>query len=507
MKQSELSRKVLLKNPESVTRQWLTLNKHIDDPSRVIAQSKSLAAIKDSCSQLEEQKKKLSGNIGRAKRVQEPVDALVVEMRSVAQLLKSKNVALNAAADLLIDTLTSNELANLSSTVAKAPGHFLTPQWLQHIKSTYQNHSEKQHASGCSSTSEDTRLPDDVASRQNLRLMEDISDELWDKYVDTCSTATHYHQRAWQTILHRNFPQKIWVSAVLDGSDRVQGMLCLVEMKSPISGHYLLSMPWLIYGGTLASEPKVWDLLAEYAKKKMLALNCIHIELREINHRDGWQPMSGKVAMIKALPKTVEELNAGLGATLRSQIRRSAEYKPTVEWGGPELVSDFYSVFCEKMRDLGTPVYHRGFFDDITNAFVTSTTVCVVRLGGKPVAAALLVKYRDTIEIPWAAARKKYNTQGVNMFMYHQILEYAVKEGFDFFDFGRSTIDTGTYRFKKQWGAIGYPLNWHRFPAADEDVSNEGKSKKLELAMIVWKRLPVWLTKLIGPPVARHLPW
>ena len=475
MSQSELSRKVLLKNPESVTRQWLTVNKQVEEPSQVIAQSESLVALKDSCKQLEEQKKQLSGEIGRAKRAQEPVDALVSKMRSVAQLLKSKNVALNAAADLLIDTLTDTELPNPTSTVANAPGQFLTPQWKLHNELTDPNHSKQQYASGFSHSSEETQQPDEVASFHDLRLIEDIDEERWDRYVDTCPTATHYHQPAWQALLHRNFPQKIWFSAILDGSGRVQGTLCLVEMKSPISGHYLLSMPWLIYGGTLASERKVWDLLAEYAQKKMLAINCSHIELREINHRDGWQPIPGKVAMIKALPNTVEELNAGLGATLRSQIRRSAEYKPSVEWGGAELVSDFYSVFCEKMRDLGTPVYHHGFFDDIANTFAASTTVCIVRLGGNPVAVAFLVKYRDTIEIPWAAARKKYNTQGVNMFMYHQILEYAVKKGFDYFDFGRSTIDAGTCRFKKQWGAIAYPLNWHRFPAADEDVNNEGK--------------------------------
>ena len=144
MSQSELSRKVLLKNQESVTRQWLTVNKQVEEPSQVIAQSESLVALKDSCKQLEEQKKQLSGEIGRAKRAQEPVDALVSKMRSVAQLLKSKNVALNAAADLLIDTLTDTELPNPTSTVANAPGQFLTPQWKLHNELTDPNHSKQQ---------------------------------------------------------------------------------------------------------------------------------------------------------------------------------------------------------------------------------------------------------------------------------------------------------------------------------------------------------------------------
>jgi FemAB-related protein (PEP-CTERM system-associated) len=279
-------------------------------------------------------------------------------------------------------------------------------------------------------------------------------------------------------------------------------------MRNALFGNVMLSMPFLIYGGVLACDQQSESALVEHVRECAVRRGCTYAEFREVHSRAGWQPVGGKVAMILRLPDTIEELNSSFGATVRAQVKRAGRENPEMRFGGIELVPDFYRVFSEKMRDLGTPVYHKEFFKDIARVWSDSTTFVVVLLAGKPVAAACLVEYRDTLEIPWAAAMKEYNSSGINMYMYHAVLEEAVRRGCTFFDFGRSSVNSSTYRFKKQWGAQPHALNWYRsyHPESSEPPS-EDHGTPMRLAIQIWKSLPVSLTRVLGPPIARHLPW
>ena len=147
--------------------------------------------------------------------------------------------------------------------------------------------------------------------------------------------------------------------------------------------------------------------------------------------------------------------------------------------GGRELLDEFYAVFSRNMRDLGTPVYSQRWFAAILDAFPDRTRVFVVRHGGKPVAAAMLVGDRKHLEIPWASSLRDFNSIGVNMLLYWNVLEYACAQGYEVFDFGRSTMDSGTFKFKSQWGAQPQQLYWHywikarRRAAGDQSVEPE----------------------------------
>ena len=87
------------------------------------------------------------------------------------------------------------------------------------------------------------------------------------------------------------------------------------------------------------------------------------------------------------------------------------------------------------------------------------------------------------------------------------ILEFASRQGFSVFDFGRSTAGEGTYRFKEQWGAKPVPMYWHywvRPGASMPDLTN--RNPKYRLAIEAWKRLPVPVTRILGPPIVKNIP-
>jgi lipid II:glycine glycyltransferase (peptidoglycan interpeptide bridge formation enzyme) len=210
--------------------------------------------------------------------------------------------------------------------------------------------------------------------------------------------------------------------------------------------------------------------------------------------------------MLLKLPGTAEELQKKLGSKLRSQIKRADRENPLVRFGGRELLGDFYPVFCSVMRDLGTPVYPRRMFDAVLDALDAHASIIVVYLQEVPVAGGFLVQWRDAMEIPWAASLSRVRSASINMRLYWEALRFAITRGCTVFDFGRSTQDSNTFRFKRQWGAEPLQLYWHR-PTGQGAAQESGTRDQLQFAVKAWSKLPLPIANWLGPHISPRLPW
>ncbi|MCG8648364.1 MAG: GNAT family N-acetyltransferase, partial [Pirellulales bacterium] len=191
---------------------------------------------------------------------------------------------------------------------------------------------------------------------------------------------------------------------------------------------------------------------------------------------------------------------------LRSQIKKSGEYGLEVEFGGAENLGDFYTVFARNMRDLGTPVFSRKLFANILKQFGNDAEICVVRKDRRAVAGGLLVHLGSVTEVPSASCLREFNRTNANMLMYQHLLQRAIERGSQTFDFGRSSAGSGTYKFKAQWGAQPQPAVWQYYvrKGSPEDMRPDAEGK--QRLVKIWQRLPVSLTRLIGPPIVRGIP-
>ncbi len=331
--------------------------------------------------------------------------------------------------------------------------------------------------------------------------------QLWDEYAGRAASATLYHLYGWRRVVEDTFGHRTHYLAAR-GADGVLGVLPLVELRSRLFGHMLVSMPFFNYGGICAD--------GEPARQALLHAGIELAETRradfvEIRHDDDWESglptKTAKVSMRLTLPGSPEELWKSFPSKLRSQVDRPRKAGMTATLGGRELLDAFYEVFSTNMRDLGTPVYPKSFFRAILDAFPDRTWVGAVHLEGKPVAAGFLAGFRDRLEIPWASSVRAYNRSSPNMLLYWTCLEFASRSGYRVFDFGRSTPGEGTYRFKAQWGAVAHPLHWHywlRNGGALPQVNP--KNPKYQLAIELWKRLPLGVTRQIGPRIVKYIP-
>ncbi|RPJ84792.1 MAG: FemAB family PEP-CTERM system-associated protein [Acidobacteria bacterium] len=379
-----------------------------------------------------------------------------------------------------------------------------------------------------------------------VRVTTTISADEWDSYVRGHPAATRYHPWAWREIFERAFHHEtIYLAACRQAgptaptppvagqrfsvaesgscpttpvvgqrfsvaerdSSPIVGVLPLVAFRSLLFGRFLVSLPFVNYGGVLADDGEAARALLGAASEEGRRRQVRHIELRHTVRTFPELPAKQhKVAMTLPLPADADTAWKGFDNKLRNQIRKAQKGDLEVLCGGAELVDDFYVVFARNMRDLGTPVYSKRLFSEVLTR-VPETRVFIVLLAGRPVAAGITIGYRGAVENPWASSLREHRSLNPNMLLYWTMIQDAIARGYKVFDFGRSSPNEGTYNFKKQWGAIESPFYWEYVLRNEAPLPDQSpKSTKFSLAVSAWQRLPLTLTNLLGPPVVRNIP-
>jgi FemAB-related protein (PEP-CTERM system-associated) len=329
----------------------------------------------------------------------------------------------------------------------------------------------------------------------------------WDRYVDAHPRSALYHRYIWRTIVAQAFGHQSFYWLARDNTGAVRGVLPIVRLRSRLFGDFGVALPFFNYGGALADNGAIAVQLLEHAARDARAQEMRHLEIRSTQPVGDWPARTDKVSMILKLPADSAQFAAQIGSKLRSQINRARQENAEVRIGHLDLLDDFYEVFARNMRDLGTPVYGRNFFATILENLPAQSHLVVLRLQGRPVAAAFLVGDRDLMEIPWASTLRSANALNMNMLLYWEVLNFCIERGYPFFDFGRSSHDSGTFRFKKQWGAQPLQHYWQYWLADGSELpALKPDSPKFRLLVACWRRLPVFVTRLIGPPIVRYLP-
>ena len=362
---------------------------------------------------------------------------------------------------------------------------------------------------GPNKSGDEAEIPKVPCSELSITDIQATNDQItWDRYVLNHAVASGYHLTGWRRVVEQAFGHHTFYFMAKDADGDVRGVLPLVLLSSRLFGSPLVSMPFFNYGGVLADTEEAREALLLAAVNLARKLKASHIELRhQAPIQLEWPRKQHKVSMRLELPSDFETLWKRFPSKLRSQIRRAQKEEMRVVIGSREILSDFYQVFSRNMRDLGTPVYGRWVFDTILEAFPKEARICTVYWNNRPLASAFLYGFRKTLEIPWASSDRRFNHFAPNMLLYSAVLEFACQQGYRVFDFGRSTSGTGTERFKEQWGAKPLPLYWHYWvPNGGSLPDVNPQNPKYTAAIGIWKRLPLFLTRVLGPVIVKNIP-
>ncbi|SFR58861.1 FemAB-related protein, PEP-CTERM system-associated [Marinobacter daqiaonensis] len=335
----------------------------------------------------------------------------------------------------------------------------------------------------------------------------------WDDYVSRHPEGTGYHRLAWLESVARAYGHRGWCVLAMTPNGNLVGVLPLCEFRIPFLGAHWVSLPFCDLGGPLASSHAASTALRAAAQGLVRERGGKGLRLRLPGPKldEEGAAKAPKVSMLCPLPQSSDALFKSYKPKLRSQIRKAEKNGLIGEvTSSPEAIRAFYPVFAANMHRLGSPVHSLGWFLALQRAYGDQLLVGLVRLENQTVGAGIVLLNGQRACIPWASTLPEYNRLAPNMLLYWQLLEHVTDRGCRLFDFGRSTPDEGTYRFKKQWGAEPHELRWLDLDPdgepreADSQASGHG-GKLRAFAENTWQRLPLPLANTLGPAVRRYI--
>ncbi len=436
--------------------------------------------VKKQLKDVRTQSKKISRQIGEAKRSKQPTEQLMHSMQEQGYAINNLKTQLNGLSENIFSYFETEK--NTENAVKKPT---LPPVRV---------HAEQ--------TAKDEQIS--IAQLCNEYVCNEHN--AWNHYVESNAASSIYHYAEWRHLIHDVFGHECYyLYACIN--EEIVGILPLIRLKSRVFGDFMVSIPYFNYGGAIANSLSIEQKLIQAANNHAKKIGTNHIEYRDDIAREGLPSRTEKVNMILSLPDTHHDLWNSFTSKLRSQIRRSQREETRVNVGSAEVLNDFYTVFAQNMRDLGTPVYSKLFFSRILQTFPEHSKIVIVRLENRPVAAAFLLGDNEKLEIPWASTIKEVNHLSMNMLLYWEVLKYAIKNHYRYFDFGRSSKDSGTFRFKQQWGAKPKQCYWHYWLSENAELPRlNPDNPKFALAISIWKKIPISITKWLGPLIVKNLP-
>jgi serine/alanine adding enzyme len=328
----------------------------------------------------------------------------------------------------------------------------------------------------------------------------------WSTLIHQMDDANVAQSPLWYTAIHRAYGHiPLYLQA--ENTTGQMAILPAFLVRSRLFGTVVTSMPFLDMGGPCSSSPALSCTLVTRLIEEAAHHGAGLVELRCTVPLDLPVAATGdKVNLFLSLPKDPGCLWKQLDAKVRNQVRKAERSGLSVEFGQSERLDDFYETFAQNMRDLGSPVHARGFFQAILEAFGNQARIALVRKDARPIGGLLALAFKSSLIVPWASSLRQYLSLCPNMLLYWETLRNACLEGFQRFDFGRSSRNSGTYRFKRQWGAVEEPLFWYTIPiaASSRPRLSSTDPKAARLARL-WRYLPLHVTRWLGPHIRKSL--
>ena len=322
-----------------------------------------------------------------------------------------------------------------------------------------------------------------------------------DDFVRDRPDATPFHLTGWSRAVATGCGQRARYLVAERANGAIAGALPMTEIRSALFGRALASTGFGVGGGVLGGAV---EELASGAWSLAQRLGCPSVDLRGGAGPAGWaRDNATYLGFARPMASSDEAELLAIPRKQRAEVRRSLGNELEIVTGcSPAHLAEHYRVYGESVRNLGTPVFPAALFRAAIDQL--DADVLTVRHAGKAVASVLSLYAGGTVYPYWGGGTAVARDLRANDRMYFALMSHARARGCTRFDFGRSKAGTGAAAFKKNWGFVAEPLTYWRRSDGPARVVNP-LDPKYALMVRTWRRLPLPLANLLGPPIARGL--
>ena len=338
-----------------------------------------------------------------------------------------------------------------------------------------------------------------------VRRLREGDSERWDSFVAACPEATFFHRVGWREIYEGVFRHRTHYLLAERGV-QIVGVLPLVELKSMLFGHSLVSLPFAVYGGAASLDAQATQDLHRAAVELARELGVVHLELRNrASAEPQWPRQDLYVTFRKELLPEVEANMLAIPRKQRAMVRKGIQRELRSEIDTD--TARFFELYADNQHRHGTPPQSRRYFEALKRVFGDDCEVLtVLSPQGKAVSGVLSFYFRDEVLPYYAGDLTDARDLAANDFKYWELMRRACERGLRVFDYGRSKRGTGSFDFKKNWGFEPTPLHYEYALFKRDSVPQTNPSNpKYQRAIETWRRLPRGVVNAVGPLLARHL--
>lgn len=326
----------------------------------------------------------------------------------------------------------------------------------------------------------------------------------WDAFVAAHPAATVFHLAGWAEVMRSAYGHRSFSTIAVENGV-VTGILPLIEIKSRLFGHALISNAFCVAGGPLAVSEDVRAALLNEAARIGRATGAGYVELRDAPGGEGWQSKDDLYAGFEREIDADEAKNLlQIPRKQRAVVRKAIEgsFRVTTD----KDVDTFFALFARTVRDHGTPVFPKRHFQAILKTFPDNADVLTIWQGDTPLSSVLSYYFRDRVYPYYTGSDPAARNAGTNDLMYWRLMRHAVARGCKVFDFGRSKVGTGPFSFKKNWGFEPRPIA-HQYLLLKRDTLPNVNPTNPRYAMLIdaWRRLPIPVANFVSQFISRGL--
>jgi FemAB-related protein (PEP-CTERM system-associated) len=340
-----------------------------------------------------------------------------------------------------------------------------------------------------------------------VRTLEPAQEAAWDHFVEAMPSGTFFHRSGWARVIETAFGHATHYSFT-EREGAITGVLPLARVKTRLFGDTLISTPFCVYGGPLAEDAESEAALVAHAETLLRRTGASALEFRHLGAApepvpEGWTERADLyVTFRKPIEGDHERNMKAIPRKQRAMVRKGIQ-NGLLSIVGRD-VGVLHRIYAESVRNLGTPVFSRRYFQILMDVFGDAADIVTVLDRDVPIASVMNFYFRDEVLPYYGGGSATARGRAGNDFLYWETMRRSADRGFRRFDFGRSKIGTGSFAFKHNWGFEPQPLRYRfRLKPGASIPDHNPLNPKYRMFIAAWKRLPLPVANLLGPFIVR----
>ena len=339
-----------------------------------------------------------------------------------------------------------------------------------------------------------------------VRPFEARDEAAWEAFVDACPTTSFFHRAGWRRVIEKSLGHRSYYRCAWRG-DQLVGILPLIEVKSRLFGHALVSLAFGVYGGIAALDDSSGLALAADAAALGQSLDVDFVELR--NEAPNNIPWLAKTELYFTFQRRLADDDAAnlkaIPRKKRADLRKAIDNKALSVDANADIKT-FYRIYSESVRNLGTPILPQRFYAAIAAEFGGAVELSTISGPEGPVAALMTYFFKDRVMPYYGGATPAARPLHAYDLIYWKLMARALDRGAHIFDFGRSKRGTGAFDYKTYWGFEPTPLHYQFHLVRQKELPEINPlNPKYRLMVDSWKKLPLPIANTVGPFIARQI--